>query len=115
MAKGDPAAFQVIGRELYRDGVALNDLDEELAHFASDVRQYHMLVFEAHSEERIRQNFDYSASQFDCIRFGRLLWSRGRPPPGPPSALLCPYHSRHHRARRAPLLGGKGTFLLCAL
>ena len=48
VAEGDASAIEIIRRQLHGDHVALNDLDEKLAHLASDMGQDEMFVFEAH-------------------------------------------------------------------
>jgi hypothetical protein len=65
---------------LDRDGIALNDFDEELPHLAGNMCQYQMFVLEADTKERVRQDFDHFARQLDRVGLFRLWWSRARPP-----------------------------------
>jgi hypothetical protein len=39
VAEGNASAIKIIGRQLDCDHVALNDLDEKLAHLAGNMRQ----------------------------------------------------------------------------
>ena len=92
MAEGDPPALEIVGRELHRDGIALNDFDEELAHLAGNVGQHEMFVLKADTKERVRQDFDDFACQLDRVCLFRLWWSRACPPLRPAPTPTCSYH-----------------------
>src|SRR5260370_884071 len=49
----NPPARQVVGRQVHRDPVPLQDADVVLAHLAAHVRQHLVPVFELHAERRV--------------------------------------------------------------
>src|SRR5918997_4666630 len=58
VAVDDPAARQVVGRELDHDLVLGEDPDVVLAHLPADVRQDLVPVLELHPEHRVGQGLD---------------------------------------------------------
>src|SRR6476469_6227293 len=56
--ENDAPARQVVGRQLHRHLVAGQDADVMHPHLARDVSQYHVSVFQLHSEGRIRQGLE---------------------------------------------------------
>src|SRR3954464_8350623 len=65
VAVDDPAARQVVGRQLHDDLVLGEDPDVVLTHLAADVRQDLVPVLELHPEHRIGQGFDDPALDLD--------------------------------------------------
>ena len=66
-AIGDPALGEVVGRELDRHGVALQDPDVMFAHLPRDVRGDDMAVRELDAKRRVRQRLHYRT--FHLYRF----------------------------------------------
>ena len=54
VAEGDPAPRQIVGGELDGDAVPGEDADVVLAHFAAEIAEHLMLVFELDGEHRVR-------------------------------------------------------------
>jgi hypothetical protein len=52
---GDPAFREIVGRQLDRDLVAHQDLDEVHAHFPRNMREHGVPVFKAHLEHCVGQ------------------------------------------------------------
>src|ERR687897_1779733 len=75
IAEGDPAAGEVIGRELDLDAVARSDADVVLAHLPGDRGQYGMSAVELHPEHRARERLDDFAFDLDLLF---LDWHRPR-------------------------------------
>jgi len=44
VAEGNASAVKIVGRQLYRDHVALNDFDEKLSHLAGNMGQDQMFI-----------------------------------------------------------------------
>src|SRR4051794_2156986 len=65
VAVDDPAARQVVGRQLHHDLVLGEDPDVVLTHLAADVRQDLVPVLELHPEHRVGQGFDDPALDLD--------------------------------------------------
>src|SRR6267143_1204984 len=65
----DPPAIQIVGRQLHRDLVPGQDLDEVHPHLARDVRQHLMAVLQLHSEHRVRERLDDGALDLDAFFF----------------------------------------------
>src|SRR5437867_3586591 len=64
---GDPAAGQVVGRELHLDLVPRQDPDEIHAHLAGHVREYLVSVLELHPEHGVRERLDHGAFHLNGI------------------------------------------------
>jgi len=75
MAERNASAIKIVGRQLHRDHIALNDFDEKFSHLAGNVGQDQMLIFQAHPKKGIREYLDHSAGDLDSICFGCLWWS----------------------------------------
>src|SRR3990170_2536018 len=74
----DPAAGQVIGRELHLDLVPGEDPDEVHAHLAGHVCQHLVAVLELHAEHGVRQRLHHGAFDLDRIFFRHALSGRPR-------------------------------------
>ena len=72
-AVGDPAAGQVVGRQLDADAVAGQDPDEVHPELAADVGQDAMAVLQLDREHGVRQRLDDRALDFDRILLGHRL------------------------------------------
>ncbi len=70
-AVGDSTFGQVVGRELYGDRVAWHNPDKMLPHFASDMRNNLMTVFQFDTKLSTRQGLDNNAVQLDDFLFTR--------------------------------------------
>src|SRR3972149_3760112 len=68
-----PASGEVVRRELHRDLVAWQYLNEVHPHLAGYVRQDLVPVFELHPEHRVGQSLDYRPLNLYCFFFGHLL------------------------------------------
>src|SRR6266404_3457158 len=66
----NPAACQIVRRELHRNFVSRQNPDEILAHLAGNVRQNLVLVFQLNAEHRVRQRFDYRRHYFNGVLLG---------------------------------------------
>src|SRR5215218_7750734 len=67
----DPAAGQVVVRELDADSVSREDADVVLPHLATDRRPPLVPVGQLDAEHRVRQGFDDRALQLECAFFLR--------------------------------------------
>src|SRR6266571_3478993 len=67
VAVHDPAARQVVRRELDRDLVTRQDLDEMHPHLARDVGQHLVPVLQLHAEHRVRQWLHHRALDLDAF------------------------------------------------
>src|SRR5436190_9444354 len=72
-AVGDPAAGQVVGRELDPDAVAGQDPDEVHPELAADVGQDAVTVLQLDGEHRVGQRLDHRTFHFDRISLGHRL------------------------------------------
>src|SRR3990170_6451593 len=79
----DPAARQIVGRQLHRHPVSRQDADEILAHLSGDMRQHPVLVLQFHPKHGVGQRFNDRGHHFDGILLGTagvglllLLWPR---------------------------------------
>jgi hypothetical protein len=45
MAESNASAIKIVGRQLHRDHIALNDFDEKFSHLAGNMGQDQMLIF----------------------------------------------------------------------
>lgn len=77
---GDAAAGEVVGRKLDLDPVAGQDADVELAHFAGNVGQHFVTVFQLDAEHGVGQGFLHHAVDLNGAFFGHKLY----PPDGAP-------------------------------
>src|SRR2546429_305931 len=75
VAEGNPAARQVVGRELDPNPVPDQDPDVELAHLPRGIRQDRLAGLELHLEHRVRQRLDHLGVHLDRLFFagGGLL------------------------------------------
>src|SRR5258705_350267 len=69
----DAPAIQIVGRQLHRDLVPGQDLDEVHPHLARDVRQDPVTVFQLHAEHRVRKGLHHRALDLDAFFFGHPL------------------------------------------
>src|SRR5258705_11555882 len=67
VAVHDPAAAQVVRRQLDRDLVARQDLDEVHPHLARDVGKHLVSILELDPEHRVRQRLDHGAFDLDAF------------------------------------------------
>src|SRR5215218_10412943 len=76
VAEGDPAAGEVIGRELDLDAVAGGDADVVLAHLPRDRGEDGMTAVELHPEHRAGERLDDLAFDLDLLflDWHRPLW-----------------------------------------
>jgi hypothetical protein len=58
MPVDDPAAFEVVGRDLDAHAVAREDADAVAAHLAGHVAEDLVTVVELHPEHRVRERLD---------------------------------------------------------
>src|SRR6266545_8254294 len=63
----DPAAGQVVRRQLDRHLVPRQDLDEVHPHLARDVGQHLVAVLELHAEHRVGERLDHRALDLDAL------------------------------------------------
>src|SRR5439155_7686054 len=82
VAIGDPAPRQVVGRQIDRDAVALEDPDVVLAHLAAYVGQHFVPVLELHPERRVGEHLRHGPHHLDGVT-GHL---RSPPPAYVPSS-----------------------------
>jgi hypothetical protein len=74
-AVGDPAASEVVGRELDSDAVAGQDPDEIHPELSADMSENAVTVFKLDCEHRVGKRLDYRSLDFDRITLGhRLRW-----------------------------------------
>src|SRR3984957_5269543 len=66
----EPAARQIIRRELHRYLVARQNPDEIFPHLAGNMRQHLMLVLELHAKHRIWQRLNHRGHDFYGVLFG---------------------------------------------
>src|SRR5262249_61173959 len=66
---GDPAAGQVVGRQLHLDLVAGEDADVVLAHLPGDGREDRMTPIDLHPEHRAREGLGDLAFDLDLLFF----------------------------------------------
>src|SRR5256885_12408557 len=93
VAEGNPAARQVVGRELDPNPVPDQDPDVELAHLPRGIRQDRLAGLELHLEHRVRQRLDHLGVHLDRLFFagGGLPYLpriHARPPRGGAAAPL---------------------------
>src|SRR4029077_14984190 len=69
----DASAGEIVRRELHRDLVAGQYLDEMHAHLARDMGEYLVTVLELHTEHRVRQWLDHGALELDAFFFRQAL------------------------------------------
>ena len=65
----DPAATEIVGRELYDDAVFRKDPDVVLTHLARDMREHDVPVFQLDTKHCIRQGLGDRAFYFDDAFF----------------------------------------------
>src|SRR5690349_2733507 len=65
----DPAAGEVVRRQLDLHAVARQDADEIHAHLAADVRQDTVTALQLHAEHRVRQRLHHGALDLDRVFF----------------------------------------------
>src|SRR5467141_2480019 len=65
----DAPAVQIVGRQLHRDLVSGQDLDEVHPHLARDMRQYFMSVLQLHAKHRVRERLDDGSLDLDAFFF----------------------------------------------
>ena len=100
---GDPAAGQVVGRQLDPDAVAGQDPDEVHPELAADVGQDAVAVLKLDGEHRVRERLDDRPFHFDRISLGHgvgvpfLTMSAG---PGGPTHERVAYQNGPDRANR---------------
>src|SRR5438552_3130569 len=70
----DPAARQVVRRQLHLDLVARQDPDEVHAHLSRDVGQHLVTVLQLHAEHRVRQRL-HTACEMSPIRLPTRHWT----------------------------------------
>jgi NAD dependent epimerase/dehydratase family len=83
MPVDDPAAVEVVGRDLDADLVAGQHADAEPPHLAGEVREQLMVVLELHAEQQVRQGLGDLAVDLELLlyRHRRLLLDcTGKPP-----------------------------------
>src|SRR5713226_4189811 len=66
----NPAAGQIVRRELHGDFVSRQNADEILAHLAGKVCQNLELVFQLDAEHRVRQRLDHRCHDFNGVLLG---------------------------------------------
>src|SRR3990170_1094817 len=66
-SKGDPAAREVVGRELDLDAVAREDADVVLAHLPGDPSEHAVATVELNPEHRAGQGLDHLAFDLDLL------------------------------------------------
>src|SRR5688572_6284246 len=69
----DPAAGQVVGRQLHADAVSRQDADEVHPKLAADVGEHAMAVLELDREHRVRERLDDRSLDFDRVSLGHGL------------------------------------------
>lgn len=80
VAVDDPAASQVVGRQLHDDPVLGEDTDVVLTHLAGDVCEHLVPVVQLNAEHRVRQGLDDLALNLDGAFFSHILhFSRPTP------------------------------------
>ena len=67
IAEGDPAAGEVIGRELDLDAVAGGDANVVLPHLARDRGEHGVTFVQLHPEHRARERLDHLAFDLDLL------------------------------------------------
>jgi hypothetical protein len=71
------SAIQIVGRELNCHFVARQDADKILAHFAGNMGQNLVLVFQFHLEHGIRQRLNHGCHYFNRVFFAHSLLKIG--------------------------------------
>src|SRR5437879_2997916 len=66
----DPAAGQIVRRQLDLDPVTGKNADEVHAHLAAYVGEHPVAVLQLHAEHRVRQGLDHGALDLDRVLFG---------------------------------------------
>src|SRR6266403_1569665 len=105
----DPAAGQVVGRQLDLDPVTGKDADEVHAHLAAHVGEHPVAVLQLHAEHRVRQGLDHGALNLDRILFGHAAVLR---PSGSvlrvrisgPSSVTAVHRSSRTRTSQLPIV-----------
>ena len=72
-AESNSAFGEIVGSQLNRDLVASKDADVMFAHFAGDMGNDHMAVFQLNTEQGIGQRLDNSAFHFNMVFFGHAI------------------------------------------
>jgi hypothetical protein len=67
--KGDPSFFQIIGRHLKRDFVALGDADMELPHLPGKVGENPMAIRQLHTKHPIGKDFFDGSIDLNLVSF----------------------------------------------
>ena len=96
----DAAAVQIVGRKLYDNAVVGKDLDVVLTHFAGDVSEHDVPVFQLDVKHRIRLRFNYGAFYLDDAFFFTHV-------PRFFGFLLAAADPKRPRHRHTALLGAK--------
>ena len=65
--------MKVIGRQFHRDAISGQNLDEVHPHFAGDVRENFMTIFEHYPEGRIRKTLLNDSVYLDRCFFCRTV------------------------------------------
>src|SRR5262245_29712067 len=80
----DPAAVEVVGRELHAHAVAREHADAEAAHLAGEVSKHLVAHVELHAEVEVLESLDDLALNFDLLfnSHGTSLVSVDRAAPG---------------------------------
>src|SRR5437667_288698 len=94
----DPAAGQVVRRQLDLDPVTGKNTDEVHAHLAAHVGEHPVAVLQLHAEHRVRQGLDHGALDLDRVFFGHAVL---RPSGSVPRVRLSRVTSRSSRTRGA--------------
>jgi hypothetical protein len=71
MPVDDPAAVEVVGRDLDAHAVAREDADAVAAHLAGHVAQDLVAVVELHPEHRVRERLDHLPLELDLFFLGQ--------------------------------------------
>src|SRR5439155_18250056 len=69
----DPAAGQIVRRQLDLDPVTGKNADEVHAHLAAHVGEHPVAVLQLHAEHRVRQGLDHGALDLDRVFFGHAV------------------------------------------
>src|SRR6266568_2842256 len=72
----NPAARQIVRRELHRDFVSRQNADEILAHLAGNMSQNLVLVFQLNAKHGVRQRLDHRCHDFNgvLLRISRVAF-----------------------------------------
>lgn len=101
MAEGDPPAVKIVRRELYGDGVPLDDLDKEFAHLAGNMGEDEMIIIESNPKEGVRQYFYDLSRELNGIGSLCSWWSRGRGSFRTSSLWACISHAEPPENKKA--------------